>query len=496
MGKIHLVILLVVSFFYMGCENKSNSQSNDTASSTKEFEGQTIMVIVPTLSANLIKGPILDEAKKFEAKTGAKIRVVTPGWNETIEKTKQSLTDPNLNYDIFVVISMWQGMLLGGDHVEPVPQWVKDKIDWEDVLPIYKKNILSYNNKVYGLPYDGDCMNLYYRKDIFENKLYKEKFLKKYGFELQPPKTWDEYKKIAQFFTGWDWDNDGKMEYGNSTLRKKGDIAMLQFLATAAAYGKHPEDKAYFFDPDTLKPRINNPAFVKALEDYIELVQYAPDGAISFAGHDVRNTFVMGEVAMAIDWADLGIYAAENKVSILKGEQIGYAQLPGSNEVYNAITHSWDKRYNQVSSISGNWSLFVNKDSKNKKLAFEFAAHMANKELSKKLVATSGTAVNPSRFSHFKEYDSWTQNGFTKESAKRYLDEISKSLTNKNVEYDITLPEAGQYYQALDEEVYRALKGELTVKNALNNAAKRWEDITNKTGREAQIKYYKASLNN
>jgi multiple sugar transport system substrate-binding protein len=199
---------------------------------------------------------------------------------------------------------------------------------------------------------------------------------------------------------------------------------------------------------------------------------------------------------MAIDWADLGIYAAENKVSILKGEQIGYAQLPGSNEVYNAITHSWDKRYNQVSSISGNWSLFVNKDSKNKKLAFEFAAHMANKELSKKLVSTSGTAVNPSRFSHFKEYDSWTQNGFTKESAKRYLDEISKSLTNKNVEYDITLPEAGQYYQALDEEVYRALKGELTVKNALNNAAQRWEDITNKTGREAQIKYYKGSLNN
>ena len=72
------------------------------------------------------------------------------------------------------------------------------------------------------------------------------------------------------------------------------------------------------------------------------------------------------------------------KISTLKGDQVGYGQLPGSNEVYNSITQKWDKQYNQVSSISGNWSLFVNKDSKNKELAFHFATHMADKELSKK----------------------------------------------------------------------------------------------------------------
>ena len=60
------------------------------------------MVIVPTLHAGLIRGPILEEAKNSKKKPEAKIRVITPGWNETIEKTKQSLVDPNLNYDIFV----------------------------------------------------------------------------------------------------------------------------------------------------------------------------------------------------------------------------------------------------------------------------------------------------------------------------------------------------------------------------------------------------------
>lgn len=494
MGMKRVFNLLVLGFFmvlFSGCEDKKVQ----TKVESKPFEGQTIMVIVPTLHANLIRGPIMEEAQKFSQMTGAKIRVVTPGWNETIEKTQQSLKDPNLHYDIFVVISMWQGMLFGNDDIEQVPQWVKDKIDWNDVLPIYRDTILSYDNKTYGLPYDGDCINLYYRKDIFENKENQAKFYKQYGYELNVPKTWKEYKEIAQFFNNWDWDKDGKLEHGNAVLRKKGDIAMLQFFATASAYAKHPNDKAYFFNPETLKPRVNNPAFVEALKDYKELLQYAPNGSINFAGHDVRNSFVKGDVAMAIDWADLGIYAAENEISILKPEQVGYAQLPGANKVYNAIDNKWESRFNQVSSISGNWSLFINKASKNKELAFSFAAHMAGKELSHKLVSTSGNAVNPSRYSHFTKYDSWTNSGFTKESAKRYLDAIQQSLINKNVVYDITLPGAGEYYQALDEEVYRALKDEVSIKEALDNASKRWEKITDSIGREKQIDYYKASLN-
>jgi multiple sugar transport system substrate-binding protein len=197
---------------------------------------------------------------------------------------------------------------------------------------------------------------------------------------------------------------------------------------------------------------------------------------------------------MAMDWADLGIYAVNSPVSIIH-DKVGYAQIPGANMVFNPITEQWEKRFNQVSSISGNWMFFVNKESKNKQLAFEFAAHMTSPELTKELTATSGNAVNPSRYSHFKNPSSWKKAGFTTESAERYLKEITKSLANPNVVWDINIPGAGEYYQALDDYTHMAVLGKLEPKEALDLAAAQWEEITDRLGREKQIQTYRASLN-
>ncbi|MDD3344447.1 MAG: extracellular solute-binding protein [Sulfurospirillaceae bacterium] len=484
-----LLVTLFSLFLLSGCEKKENKPL-----STKPFEGQTITLIVPQLNARLIRGPIQDEVPLFEAETGAKVRVLTPSWDETIHKIDTSIKEGNKDFDIYVVIAMWNGTLLGNNLIEPIPDNIKQQINWDDVLPIYRDTVLSWGGVAYGLPYDGDCINLYYRKDIFENPQYQARFEKTYGYPLSPPKTWKEFADIAQFFNGWDWDNDGKKEYGFAGLRVQGDISMLQFFATAAAYAKHPDDKAYYFDPETMKPRINNPGFLRALKEYIALTQFGPPGMASFAGHDVRDNFVSGEVAMALDWADMGVHAVDSPVSIVR-DKVGYAQIPGSNEVYNSHTHTWDKRLNMVSSISGNWMFLVNKNSQHKDLAFAFAAHMTSAELTKKLTATSGIAVNPSRYSHFKDPEMWNKSGFSTQSAKAYLDTITTSLANPNVEYDITIAGAGRYYQVADTYIYKALTHQMSPQIALDTIAQEWDKITDEMGRENQIASYKAALN-
>ena len=50
-------------------------------------------------------------------------------------------------------------------------------------------------------PASGMIWSTNYRKDLFENKDEQAAFKAKFGYDLAPPKTWAQYKDIAEFFT-------------------------------------------------------------------------------------------------------------------------------------------------------------------------------------------------------------------------------------------------------------------------------------------------------
>lgn len=102
---------------------------------------------------------------------------------------------------------------------------------------------------------------------------------------------------------------------------------------------------------------------------------------------------------------------------------------------------------------------------------------MTSAEVTKPLTATSGVAVNPSRYSHFQDPASWNKSGFSTEAAKEYLETITTSLANKNVQYDITIAGAARYYQVADKYVYQALIGKLKPQVALDTIAKEWKSL-------------------
>lgn len=487
MRQLQVFIIALLIIFLTSCDNKD-------VTSNKKFNNKTITILTPNFD-KAITGPIKDEVKVFEEKTGAKVRIVFPDWDDMIPKIKESLSDDKINYDLFVIFSSWAGSILSNNHALEISKEIQDKIDWNDILPIYKKHVLSWDHKYYFFPYDGDCISLYYRKDIFENEDYKKKFKKEYGYELNVPKTWLQYEDIAKFFNGWDWDNDGKIEYGIAESRKKGYGTMLQFFARAGAYAKHPNEKTFYFDMN-MNPNINNPAFIKTLEEYINIMEYAPPQIINFSPVEVRQSFIGGEVAMAIDWADTGAMAQNSKESMVKDE-VAYANLPGASNVYNINKKKWENIYNAPSSISGNWVIVVNKDSKNKELALEFASYMTSKKMTGKYIPKGWSGINPSRYSHL-EIDNltmWEENSFSKESAKEYLKTISEILSNKNVVNDIRIPGADLYYDSFDKYLNKAIKKDITEKEALDLIAQEWNRITNKLGLEKQIELYKESLN-
>jgi len=59
---------------------------------------------------------------------------------------------------------------------------------------------------------------------------------------------------------------------------------------------------------------------------------------------------------------------------------------------------------------------------------------------------------------------------------------------------DLRITGTAEYQQTLDVEITRAIAGEISPQEALDNAAAAWNEITDRLGRENQLAQYKSSV--
>ena len=133
-------------------------------------------------------------------------------------------------------------------------------------------------------------------------------------------------------------------------------------------------------------------------------------------------------------------------------------------------------------------------DSDVKEAALDFAAFMAQPDMVKQLAVTGGTGINPARFSQFDALDLWVGAGFDEESAKDYLDAILTGINDPNAVLDLRITGSAEYLQTLDVEIARAIAGEVSPQEALDNVAQQWNDITDRLGRDVQLEQYRAAV--
>ena len=360
---------------------------------------------------------------------------------------------------------------------------------WEDIHPVYRERLMSWNGEIKSATMDGDMHMLNYRADLFEDAKNKEEFKAKYGYDLAAPTTWKQYLDIAEFFNG-----AHGSKFGTAEAYKRGGQQFWYFFSHAASYTNNPNYPAsMFFDPETMDAQINNPGWVRALEEYKKALDYNPPGALNNGSGDVRPLYAGGSVAMNIDWADSGVLGATE--GSIKGN-VRTAVLPGSTEIWNAKTKAWDKFDKPVASpflAFGGWQLAVPADSKNQKAAWDFVALTVSPEVSGKAIVTANSGVNPYRLSHYENTKNW-ETIFTPEEAASYLGAQRASLDSPNVALDLRLPGFNDYTEALEIELSKALAGEEAPQAALDNIAAAWNKITDDLGRDKQLAAYRSSM--
>lgn len=457
-----------------------------SAISQKDYSGITLNVLAPPVP--VMGEPVELHAKQFEELTGARVNVVHVPFGDLFAKAMLPFQTGQHAYDVMFYPSLWIADF--APYLAPVPDWIVQTEEFQDVLDHYRE-IATWQGKIIQFPVDGDRHYLKYRADILNNPALREEYRAKTGQELRVPRTWKEYGQIAAFFNGRDLDGDGQLEYGSAEVTARDDLMFSAFISRAAPYARHPEvTGGFYFDLETMKPLINTPGFVEGLKDFVEARNYFPPGGDNWTLSDEIFSFGGGQTIFSYSWDDAFVQAQEPGSPIRN--QVGAAPLPGSYRVWNRKTGQWDtfEEVNYAPYVAWGWTSAVTARSPHKEAAFDFLGFFANTANHRHDLLVGRFGVNPYRKSDL-DVDFWVEHaGWDPEVARTYIETLDFTANHPNRVYDLLIPGAQQYMVALATGVAKAMAGQLTPQEALDEVAEEWERITRRFGVDRQREAY------
>lgn len=463
-----------------------------------------ILTLKSTVSQPLFHfGEIWEE----ERGRGTTVKVTEVPIESFHQKIFTDLVTGRGQYDAFLTASWYTGDYFAGDQYiytleqfmddEEFPQW-----DPDTVLPAMKQ-LLTWDGNWVGVPNDNDGQVMYYRKDILNNEEYQADFEDEFGYPMPvPPQTVQQYLDVAEFFNGWDWDNDGSDDYGVSMHLKVGAQGMFHFMSWGAPYVVSPDNPRFWFDAETFEPLINSPGHVAALEDLMELVQYGPEGMISWTLGECWDLFLKGDAVLTYTWGDLGSLAQDEEESVVKGK-LGVAEMPGTMRAYDAVDGGWvefDEPNKVGNTTGGSWHGVISTLSDAPRATYDYLSFMAIEENAFWNFTRGWTGVDPGRtFAFLEPYGTasvqdYVEQDWNAEDVTEYTNAFYLNFSNELQLPYLMIPGANNYWRAMDVQLNEALSGQKSAQEALDLTYENFQKITDRNGREQQHQLFLESL--
>jgi len=439
--------------------------------------------------------------KPWEAYTGARINWIDLAQADYNARLQQSIATGTVDFDLIEMGAPFEGDVCGKGLASVMPDWVKDLIEMDDYVGYLKEPVGTWDGKTYRISIDGDCHNFNYRTDYFENAELAQAWKDEgHQGEWAVPTTWQQVQEVTKFLKGKTIDGLPANGYLDP-LKGWGGFGFYFLASRATAYAKHPDDPAWLFDPDTMKPRVNNAAWVRAIQDVLDVMDAQPADQINAdPGTTGFQQFLAGTGSMLTWWGDIGSSARTSDASIV-GDVIGFSILPGSDDVWNHKAGTWETlasgpNYAPNMAYIG-WGVYVmarvDGDEKKHKAAWSAAAHLGGKDISLWCSAYP-SGFQPYRNSHF-NISEWAEAGYDEAFIEDYLGSEADSYNHPNAAIEPRIPGIFQYYSVAEDELAKIYAGQYaSAQEGADKIAEAWERITDQIGRDNQVKLYKASL--
>jgi multiple sugar transport system substrate-binding protein len=361
-------------------------------------------------------------------------------------------------------------------------------------MPAYGEFYTKWNGSTYGLFIDGDIHVLHYRKSHFADPELQKKYSARFQRELQVPKGWQEFLDCVQFFTE---ELSGQGIYGTSLAVNPPRLGWGLWMDIAAGNGVN------YFD-ENMNPTINTPAAVAALDMQKEILRFGPPAGELLDLSQTVQRWQTGADVMSVAWVDLAKLTVPQQ-GPERAEDQGADIVPGWKQPDGSINHRALSLWCRTLSILKNAPQAI------KDAAFYFIYRMSHPKVSDYIVADPYSGSSPYHASHYTDEaaqhylepnpqrgtdnELWAVNNgiFTNfATAREHLD---GALKNVQVGYPQLYWEgAVDYTEALGRNIARALSGEISSQQALDEAAEAWVAITQKLGIGRQKAQYRNFL--
>lgn len=306
-------------------------------------------------------------AEKFTAETGIEVNFTVVPYTGVYEKLSAEIASGTSNYDVATIDVIWMAKF--ADFAEPLDALFTEAVKTD--LPPALLADAQFGGKFIGMPAWANAEILFYRSDLFSDPAQQAAFKEKFGRGLVPPKTWQEFRDAAVFFTQ-DTDNDGKIDlYGTDVIGANPEEWMAQVLQ-AGSPGVVLDDSGAVI--------IDNDAHLKALQFYTDLYckdHVSPEGAAQVDWSVAQNMFYQGQTALMKFWAHA--YRLTPEDSKISGK-VGVAPMIAGDAGIAGIPGPW---YNIIPTTS------ANKEAAKKFVAFAIANNALGIEAPLGLAATN-----------------------------------------------------------------------------------------------------------
>lgn len=268
----------------------------------------------------------------------------------------------NGTWDVALVVTDWlaeaveQGAVLDLapylDHnpVQDYPQ------GWVPSLTRFQ----HWDGAVYGLPFHDGPECFIYRRDLFDDPREQQRFRLRFGYELRPPRTWEQFYDIARFFTRPEQGLHGTV----FAAYPDGHNSVYDFCLQLWSRGGDLTGADGAITLDT-------PEAAAALDFYRRIVR---DASAVYPGPEqidsVRSgeLFAEGRVATMINWFGFAA-VCEQPGCPVKGK-VAIGELPAVD-------------LEQSVSLSVYWTLVIGSGSRHKDQAYAFLRHACSPEMDK-----------------------------------------------------------------------------------------------------------------